>query len=192
MIIILLLDIWYSWTPVLLNSCILEPLKRGDSWYYTHVYPRNWITMNIGLLWIPCGHYHWTICNNWITCTGMGKTDEYRYSLHVYDGIKVSHGHILGFDLEAIRCFHGVYWHPYFPACQVCHKPLGLFLWEQWHLIHVRAYNKSWYQAVRSSSVPNTPRPLSRACTGPILSMVHRSPSVSTTYSPVCMLRYVE
>ena len=28
MIIILLPDIWYSWTPVLLNSCILEPLKR--------------------------------------------------------------------------------------------------------------------------------------------------------------------
>ena len=27
MIIILLPDIWYSWTPVLLNSCILEPLK---------------------------------------------------------------------------------------------------------------------------------------------------------------------
>ena len=26
-IIILLPDIWYSWTPVLLNSCILEPLK---------------------------------------------------------------------------------------------------------------------------------------------------------------------
>jgi len=20
--------------------------------------------MDIGLLWIPCGHYHWTICNN--------------------------------------------------------------------------------------------------------------------------------
>ena len=29
MIIILLPDIWYSWTPVLLNSCILEPLKKG-------------------------------------------------------------------------------------------------------------------------------------------------------------------
>jgi len=50
MIIILLPDIWYSWTPVLLNSCILEPLKKGDSWYYTPIDPRNWITMNIGLL----------------------------------------------------------------------------------------------------------------------------------------------
>ena len=28
MIIILLPDIWYSWTLVLFNSCILEPLKR--------------------------------------------------------------------------------------------------------------------------------------------------------------------
>ena len=60
MIIILLQDLWYSWTPVLLNSCIPEPLKRGDSWYYTPVDPRNRITMNIGLLWTPCGHYHWT------------------------------------------------------------------------------------------------------------------------------------
>jgi len=36
MIIILLLDIWYSWTPILMNSCTPEPLKHGDSWYYTH------------------------------------------------------------------------------------------------------------------------------------------------------------
>jgi len=56
---------------VLLNSCILEPLKKGDSWYYTPVDPHNWITMNIGLLRIPCGHYHWTICSNWTTYTGM-------------------------------------------------------------------------------------------------------------------------
>ena len=58
LIIILSQDIWYSWTPVLLNSCIPEPLKKGDSWYYTPVDPRNRITMNIGLLWTPCGHYH--------------------------------------------------------------------------------------------------------------------------------------
>ena len=57
-------DIWYPWTPVLLKSCILELLKKGDSWYYTPVDPRNWITINIWLLWIPCGHYHWTNCNN--------------------------------------------------------------------------------------------------------------------------------
>jgi len=50
LIIILLPDIWYSWTPVLLNSCIPEPLKRGDSWYYTPIDPRNRITINIGLL----------------------------------------------------------------------------------------------------------------------------------------------
>jgi len=73
----------------------------------------------------------------------MGETDEYRYSLHVYDGLKVSRGHILGFYLEATRCFRGVYWHPYSPACQACYKPLGLFLWERWHPIPVRAYNKS-------------------------------------------------
>ena len=108
----------------------------------------------------------------------MGETDEYRYSLHVYDGLIVSHCHILGFDLEAIRCFHEVYWHPYSPACRSCHKPLVLFLWERWHPIPVRVYNKSRYLAVRSVSVPDTPWPLSQVCTGPILSMVHRSPSI--------------
>ena len=59
--------IWYSWTSVVLNSCIFEPLKQGDSWYYTHVDSHSWLTMDIGLLWIHCGHYHWTICNNWTT-----------------------------------------------------------------------------------------------------------------------------
>ena len=44
MIIILLPDIWYSWTSVLLNFCILESLKKGDSWYYPP---------NIVLLLIP-------------------------------------------------------------------------------------------------------------------------------------------
>jgi len=39
----------------------------------------------------------------------MGETDEYRYSLHVYGGLKVLRGHILGFDLEATKCFRGVY-----------------------------------------------------------------------------------
>ena len=34
MIITLLPDIWYSWTLVLLNSCILEPQKWGDFWHY--------------------------------------------------------------------------------------------------------------------------------------------------------------
>ena len=41
----------------------------------------------------------------------MGKTDQYRYSLHVYDSLIVSR-HILGFDLEATRCFRGVYCTP--------------------------------------------------------------------------------
>ena len=64
LIITLSPDIWYSWTPILLNSCIPAPLEKGDSWYYTPVDPRNRITMNIGLLWTPCGHYHWTNYNN--------------------------------------------------------------------------------------------------------------------------------
>ena len=34
-------------TPVLLNSYIPEPLKKGDSWYYTPVNSRSWIIMVI-------------------------------------------------------------------------------------------------------------------------------------------------
>jgi len=56
----------------------------------------------------------------------MGKIDEYRYSLLIYDGLKVSRGLILGFDLEATRCFRGVYWHPTFlPAeCAISPGPI--------------------------------------------------------------------
>jgi len=89
----------YSWTLVTGRLLTLR------SWYYTPVDHCYWIIMDIGLLWIPCGHYHLTICNNWITYTGMGQTDEYWYSLHVYDGLILSCDHILGFDLEAIRFF---------------------------------------------------------------------------------------
>ena len=126
----------------------------------------------------------------------MWKTDEYWYSLHVYDSLIVSRGHILGFDLEATRRFRGVYWHPYSPACRLYHKPLGLFLWERWHPIPIRAYNKYRYLAVRSGSVPDTPWPLSRVCTGPILSMIRRSPSVfnnllSGLYTEVCGMRHI-
>ena len=81
---------------VLLNSCApellytLTPETRSlltlCSWYYTPVDPRNRITIDIRLLWIPCGHYHWTICNKWTTHTGMGETDEYRYNFCVYGG----------------------------------------------------------------------------------------------------------
>ena len=81
---------------VLLNSCAPELLYTRTpeterlltlcSWYYTHVDPRNKITMDIGLLWIPCGHSHWTICNNWITYTGTWEIDGYGYSFCVYGG----------------------------------------------------------------------------------------------------------
>ena len=67
MTIILLPDVWYSWTPVLLNPCILEPLY---TWtleigrllilllILSPANPRNRITMDNVHLWIPCGHYY--------------------------------------------------------------------------------------------------------------------------------------
>ena len=61
----------------------------------------------------------------------MEETDEYRYNLHVYDGLIASGGNILGFDPEATRRFRGVYWHLYSPDYLLCYKPLDLFLWER-------------------------------------------------------------
>ena len=80
--------------------------------------------------------------------------------------------------------------------CRVCHKPLGLFLWERWHPIPVWAYSNSRYLAVLPDSVPDTPGPLSRACMRPILNMVHRAPSVSNNllsglYAEVCGMRRI-
>jgi len=46
---------------------------------------------------------------------------------------------------------------------------LCLFLWDLLYSIPVREYNKSRYLGVHFGSAPDTPRPLSRACTGPIL-----------------------
>jgi len=60
-------------TPVLLNSYILEPLKKGDSRYYSPIDPRNEITMNMELLRIPCGHYYWTILIIRQLASGWGK-----------------------------------------------------------------------------------------------------------------------
>jgi len=42
--------------------------------------------------------------------------------------IQMLYNYYLGSYLEVTRYFHGVYWHPYFPACRVCHKSLVLFL----------------------------------------------------------------
>ena len=150
----IVIEIWYSWTPVLLkllhswNSCTPELLYTWTPetgrllilyfWYYTPVDLRNRITMNIGLLWMPCGHYHWTICNNWTTYTGMGETDEYRYNLHVYDGLKCRAATLLGFTWRPPSVFVGCTGTPYSPSFQVCHKPLGLFLWERWHPIQFK------------------------------------------------------
>ena len=57
-------------------------------------------------------------------------------------------------------------------------QALSLFLWNLRYPIPVRAYNKSQYLPVHSDSALDTPRPLSQECTGPILNMVRRTPSV--------------
>ena len=79
-------------TPVLLNSCAPELLYSWTpitgrflilfSWCHTLVDPRNWLIMDVGLLCIHCGHYHWTIyIIKYSTYTGMGETDEYWYDV---------------------------------------------------------------------------------------------------------------
>jgi len=84
MIIILLQDIWYSCAPELLYSWtpVTGRLLILFSWCHTPVDPRNWLIMDIGLLWTPCGYYHWAIYNKvfnlhwdgknwWILSVGM-------------------------------------------------------------------------------------------------------------------------
>ena len=123
----------------------------------------------------------------------MGKTDEYRYSFRVYGG----HTNFLQLKVGILPGSHQVFlWGILTPLLllifyRVCHKPQGLYLWEWRHPILVRTYNKSWYLAVCSGSAPDTPRPLSRASTGPILNMIRRAPSVfnnlfSGLYAEVC------
>ena len=65
---------------------------------------------------------------------------------------------------------------PAFPAGYA--QAIGLFLWDMRYHTPVQAYNKSWYLAIHSGSTPDTSGQLSRACTGPILNMVHQTLSV--------------
>ena len=58
-------------------------------------------------------------------------------------------------------------------------QALGLFLRDLRYPTLIRAYDKSRYLAVRSGSAKDTPKLLSRACTGPILNMIRQTPSVS-------------
>ena len=62
MIIILLPNIWYSWTPVLLNSLNPWNRKAPDITPDIILLFRNRITMDIGLLWIPREHYYLRLC----------------------------------------------------------------------------------------------------------------------------------
>jgi len=98
-------ELLYTWTPETERFLILY------SWYYTLVDSRNWLIMDIGSLWTHCGHYHWTICNNWTTFTVIGETDGYWYSFHVYGPYKCITNTWV--HLEVTRYFRGVYWHPY-------------------------------------------------------------------------------
>jgi len=122
----------------------------------------------------------------------MKKTDEYRYSLHVYDGLKCRATTLLGFTWRPPSVSVGYAGTPaLLTSFRIRNKPLGLFLWEQRYPAPIMTYNKSRYLAVHSSSAPDTPWSLSRASTGPILSMVHRSLSVfnnlvSGLYGEIC------
>ena len=71
-------ELMYSLTPIFLNSCILKPLKQGDSWYYTPDTILLLITV-IGYSWILnyCEHTVDIIIGQFIikysTHTGMEK-----------------------------------------------------------------------------------------------------------------------
>ena len=63
-------------------------------------------------------------------------------------------------------------------SCRVCTRPRPISMGYA-ILYSCSGVNKSRYLAVRSGSAPDTPGPLSRACTGSIRNMIHRILSVS-------------
>jgi len=89
-------ELLYSWTPKIWRLLILY------SWYYTPIAPRNWIIMDIVLLWIHCGHHHWTIYNKVLKLHRDRKTDGYRYSFSVYGG----HTNVVQLILEILPGGH--------------------------------------------------------------------------------------
>ena len=101
---------------------------------------------------------------------------------------------ILGFILEANKCFRGACWYPYSSDfLRDRNKPLDLFLSDQRHPAPIRVYNKPRYLVVHSSSAPDTLWSLSRASTGPILNMVRRSPSIFNNQPRLtCIRKYIE
>jgi len=184
----------YSWTPETGRLMILY------SWYYTPIDPRNWLIMDIGLLWTHCGHCHCTIYNKVLNLHRDGGNDGYRYSFRVYGG----HTNVVQLILEIIPGGHQVF--PWDVPAPLLSWPLAgraispwvysfgsgdtIFLFGR-IISPVMAYNKSRYLAIRSGSILDTPGPLSRACTGPILNMIRRAPSVfnnllSGLYAEVC------
>ena len=93
----------------------------------------------------------------------MEETDEYRYSLHVYDGLKCHAATLLGFTWRPPSISVGYAGTPTpLTPFRVRNKPLGLFLWKQRYLAPIRVYNKSRYLAVHSGSAPDTSGPLSQ------------------------------
>ena len=130
----------------------------------------------------------------------MGEIDGYRYSFCVYGG----HTYVVQlFLLDSTWRPPGVSEGytgtptPCLPAgCAIIPwvYPVGngdtLFLFGR--ILRPSGICKSQCLAVRSGSVPDTPRPLSRVCTGPILNMVRRSPSVFNNQPrSTCMRRYM-
>ena len=80
-------ELLYTWTPEIGRLLTF-------SWYYTLVDPRNRITMNIDYCEYPVD----IITGQILILDNLhrdGETGEYRYSLHVYDGlIAVSYTHL--------------------------------------------------------------------------------------------------
>ena len=60
----------------------------------------------------------------------------------------MSRDHILGFDLEATRRFHGVYWHPYSLTCRLYHCLLYTSDAGTWHVITWHLIPDTWYMTL--------------------------------------------
>ena len=100
---------------------------------------------------------------------------------------RVTRDHILKGSLGGHQEFRGVCWHPTsiysFRVC-TCPRPISM---GSAILYSCSGVHKSRYLAVRSGSIPDTPEPLSRACTGPIVNMVHQN---FISFQITCLISY--
>ena len=171
-LVILILDRDYHiyGNPAMLSCIIYSDMY--SCYTCTHILLNSWSCPAIPVI------DNYLINSNKIICTRF-EGNWWVLNSHVYGGlIESSVATYLRDHLATTRDSVGCAGTPtpdY--SCRVCSpRPISM---GSAILYSCSGVHKTRYLAVRSGSAPDTPEPLSRACTGPIQSMIHRTLSVS-------------